>query len=50
MNKSIRMKRLSIVSAVVATGAEAIRALGKEQHVLYDIKYLLPADQVDGRL
>ena len=34
----------------IQMGAEAIRALGKEQHVLYDIKYLLPADQVDGRL
>ena len=31
-------------------GAEAIRELGKDQHVLYDIKYLLPAQQVDGRL
>jgi UDP-N-acetyl-D-galactosamine dehydrogenase len=34
----------------IQMGAEAIRALGKEQHVLYDIKYLLPANQVDGRL
>jgi len=31
-------------------GVDAIRALGKECHVLYDIKYLLPANQVDGRL
>ena len=31
-------------------GAEKIRALGKEPHVLYDIKYILPANQVDGRL
>ena len=31
-------------------GVDAIRALGKENHVLYDIKYLLPANQVDGRL
>ena len=31
-------------------GAEKIRALGKECHVLYDIKYILPANQVDGRL
>ena len=29
---------------------DAIRALGKESHVLYDIKYILPAEQVDGRL
>ena len=34
----------------IKMGAETIRALGKEQHVLYDIKYLLPANQVDGRL
>ena len=34
----------------IQMGAEAIRALGKEQHVLYDIKYLLPANLVDGRL
>jgi UDP-N-acetyl-D-galactosamine dehydrogenase len=34
----------------IQMGAEAIRLLGKEQHVLYDIKYLLPANQVDGRL
>ena len=31
-------------------GAEGIRALGKENSVLYDVKHLLPADQVDGRL
>jgi UDP-N-acetyl-D-galactosamine dehydrogenase len=31
-------------------GAEKIRALGKDCHVLYDIKYILPANQVDGRL
>ena len=29
---------------------EAIHALGKQQHVLYDIKDVLPADAVDGRL
>lgn len=27
-----------------------IRAFGKEKNVLYDIKYLLPAEEVDGRL
>jgi len=27
-----------------------IRAYGKEQHVLYDIKYIFPAEDVDGRL
>ncbi len=31
-------------------GATDIRILGKENHVLYDIKYLLKTDEVDGRL
>jgi UDP-N-acetyl-D-galactosamine dehydrogenase len=31
-------------------GVPAIRALGKASHVLYDIKYVLPADESDGRL
>lgn len=31
-------------------GIDVIRALGKENQVLYDIKYILPAEQVDGRL
>lgn len=31
-------------------GAEAIRALGKKDHVLYDLKYLLPVDDSDLRL
>ena len=31
-------------------GAEAIRALGKPEHVLYDLKYLLPVDDSDLRL
>ena len=31
-------------------GAKAIRALGKSQHVLYDLKYLLPIDSSDLRL
>ena len=29
---------------------EQIKAFGKENHVLYDIKYLLNANEVDGRL
>ena len=33
-----------------AMGAEAIHKLGKADHILYDIKYLLKADEVDGRL
>jgi UDP-N-acetyl-D-galactosamine dehydrogenase len=31
-------------------GAKAIRALGKRAHVLYDLKYILPADATDLRL
>ena len=31
-------------------GITAIRALGKKNHVLYDIKYILPSEKVDGRL
>ena len=31
-------------------GIDAIRALGKESHILYDIKYILPAELVDARL
>ena len=31
-------------------GAKALRALGKKAHVLYDLKYILPADASDIRL
>ncbi|WP_248919149.1 Vi polysaccharide biosynthesis UDP-N-acetylglucosamine C-6 dehydrogenase TviB [Pseudomonas entomophila] len=31
-------------------GIESIRTLGKAEHVLYDLKYLLPAEQSDLRL
>ena len=31
-------------------GVNKIRRLGKAEHVLYDIKYILDADEVDGRL
>jgi UDP-N-acetyl-D-galactosamine dehydrogenase len=31
-------------------GAPAVRALGKSNHVLYDLKYVLKADEVDIRL
>ncbi len=34
----------------VALGVEAIRRFGKPKHILFDVKYLLPAEQVDGRL
>jgi UDP-N-acetyl-D-galactosamine dehydrogenase len=33
-----------------AMGADKIRALGKEQHVLYDLKYVLSRKDVDIRL
>ena len=33
-----------------AMGEQAIRALGKPQHVLYDLKYLLPSESSDLRL
>jgi UDP-N-acetyl-D-galactosamine dehydrogenase len=31
-------------------GIEAVRKLGRRNHVLYDIKYVFPKDAVDGRL
>ncbi|MCP3663691.1 MAG: Vi polysaccharide biosynthesis UDP-N-acetylglucosamine C-6 dehydrogenase TviB, partial [Gammaproteobacteria bacterium] len=31
-------------------GAEQIRALCKQDGVLFDVKYLLPPESVDGRL
>lgn len=34
----------------VAMGAEKIHGLGKPEHVLYDLKYVLSADQADLRL
>ena len=33
-----------------AMGAEAIRALGKKEHVVYDLKYAMPRDAADLRL
>lgn len=33
-----------------AMGIDAIRKLGKSNAIIYDVKYLYPADQVDGRL
>ena len=33
-----------------AMGLAGVRALGKRNHVLYDIKYLFAASEVDGRL
>ena len=34
----------------LAMGADKIRALGKPDSILFDVKYVLPPDQVDGRL
>ena len=31
-------------------GAKQIRALGKAEHILYDLKYVLPKESVDMRL
>jgi UDP-N-acetyl-D-galactosamine dehydrogenase len=31
-------------------GAKSLRKFGKANHVLYDIKYILSAKEVDGRL
>jgi UDP-N-acetyl-D-galactosamine dehydrogenase len=33
-----------------ALGAVGIRALGKPDSIIYDVKYVLPRDAVDGRL
>ena len=33
-----------------ALGAAGIRALGKPNHVLYDLKYVLSKDEADLRL
>ncbi|PCJ15281.1 MAG: Vi polysaccharide biosynthesis UDP-N-acetylglucosamine C-6 dehydrogenase TviB [Gammaproteobacteria bacterium] len=37
-------------SQIKAMGAEAIKALGKKDFILYDVKHLLPKSEVDGRL
>jgi UDP-N-acetyl-D-galactosamine dehydrogenase len=34
----------------VEMGLTGMRHLGREEHVLYDLKYILPADQSDLRL
>lgn len=34
----------------VALGADGVRAYGKPESVVYDVKYVLPRDAVDGRL
>jgi UDP-N-acetyl-D-glucosamine/UDP-N-acetyl-D-galactosamine dehydrogenase len=37
-------------SQFAAMGAQGLRKFGREAHVLYDLKYILPADQSDLRL
>ena len=37
-------------SEFIAMGAAGIRLFGKPNHVLYDVKYLFPANETDGRL
>jgi UDP-N-acetyl-D-galactosamine dehydrogenase len=34
----------------VAMGTEGVRALGRDGAVIYDVKYVLPRESVDGRL
>lgn len=34
----------------VKMGVEAIRALGKQQHILFDVKHIFPKQEVDARL
>jgi UDP-N-acetyl-D-galactosamine dehydrogenase len=34
----------------VALGAQGVRAYGKPDSVVYDVKYVLPREAVDGRL
>ncbi len=34
----------------IEMGSAQIRAFGKPGHILYDVKYLFPADQTDARL
>jgi hypothetical protein len=31
-------------------GSGKIRKWGRKSHVLFDVKYMFPADQTDGRL
>ena len=41
---------LSRVDEFKALSPEKIRAFGKDNNVIYDIKYLLKANETDGRL
>jgi len=37
-------------SEFITMGPETIHAFGKPDHVIYDVKHILPKDKVDGRL
>ncbi|MDB9997887.1 Vi polysaccharide biosynthesis UDP-N-acetylglucosamine C-6 dehydrogenase TviB [bacterium] len=55
INKPVKGNYDAILLAVAhdefkALSSEKIRAYGKDSHILYDIKYLLKADESDGRL
>jgi len=55
IDKPIKRKYDAILLAVAhdefkALTAEKIRAYGKDNHILYDIKYLIKANESDGRL
>jgi len=55
INKPVEGKYDAILLAVAhnefkALSVEKIRAYGKDNHILYDIKYLIKANESDGRL
>jgi len=55
INEPVKGKYDAIVLAVAhdefkELSIAEIRAFGKQNHVMYDVKYLLPAHEVDGRL
>jgi UDP-N-acetyl-D-galactosamine dehydrogenase len=55
INEPVQGKYDAILLAVAHNefkemSVEQIRAYGKDNHVLYDIKYLLKVGEVDGRL
>ena len=55
VDKPMKDKYDAIIIAVIhdefkALTEDQIRAFGKTNHVLYDIKYLLKANESDGRL
>ena len=55
IDKPIKGKYDAIIIAVAhdqfkSLTQDEIKAYGKDKHILYDIKYLLKANQSDGRL